>query len=82
MCKLYVHQVIVCTRNLNPRLKAKLDRNYPHQNGQTLTQAPHAGFLLSNRLISFKVVDSCWIFSTKWSDTFRSVFVYGKEQES
>ena len=34
-CKLYAHQVIVCTRNLNPRLKAKLDRNYPHQNDQT-----------------------------------------------
>ena len=29
-------------RNLDPRLKAKLDRNYPHQNGQTLTQAPQA----------------------------------------
>ena len=30
----------------------------------------------------FKVVDSCWISSTEWSDTFRSIFVYGKEQES
>ena len=30
----------------------------------------------------FKVVDSCWISSTEWSDTFRSSFVYGKEQES
>ena len=29
-----------------------------------------------------KVVDSCWISSTEWSDTFRSVFVYGKKQES
>ena len=32
--------------------------------------------------IRFKVVDSCWIFSTELSDTFRSFFVYGKEQES
>ena len=31
---------------------------------------------------SFKVVDSCWISSTEWSDTFRSFFVYGKKQES
>ena len=31
---------------------------------------------------TFKVVDSCWIFSTEWSDTFGSFFVYGKEQES
>ena len=30
----------------------------------------------------FKVVDSCWISSTEWSDTFRSSFVYGKKQES
>ena len=30
----------------------------------------------------FKVVDSCWISSTEWSDTFRSIFVYGKKQES
>ena len=30
----------------------------------------------------FKVVDSCWISSTEWSDTFRSFFVYGKTQES
>ena len=29
-----------------------------------------------------KVVDSCRIFSTKWSDTFRTFFAYGKEQES
>ena len=29
-----------------------------------------------------KVVDSCWTFSTELSDTFRSCFVYGKEQES
>ena len=29
-----------------------------------------------------KVVDSYWISSTEWSDTFRSFFVYGKEQES
>ena len=25
---------------------------------------------------ALKVVDSCWIFSTEWSDTFRSFFVY------
>ena len=31
---------------------------------------------------SFKVVDSCWTFSTELSDTFRSCFVYVKEQES
>ena len=30
----------------------------------------------------FKVVDSCSISSTEWSDTFRSFFVYGKTQES
>ena len=29
-----------------------------------------------------KVVDSCWISSTEWSDTFRNSFVYGKKQES
>ena len=29
-----------------------------------------------------KVVDSCRIISTKWSDTFRIFFVYLKEQES
>ena len=29
-----------------------------------------------------KVVDSCWISSTEWSDTYRSFFVYGKKQES
>ena len=32
--------------------------------------------------LSFKVVDSCWISSTEWSDAFRSFFVYGKKQES
>ena len=31
---------------------------------------------------AIKVVDSCWISSTEWSDTFRSFFVYGKKQES
>ena len=31
---------------------------------------------------TLKVVDSCWTFSTELSDTFRSCFVYGKEQES
>ena len=30
----------------------------------------------------FKVVDSSWISSKEWSDTFRSFFAYGKEQES
>ena len=35
-----------------------------------------------SKLLLFKVVDSCWISSTEWSDTFRSFFVYGKEQES
>ena len=35
-----------------------------------------------NFLISVKVVDACWICSTELSDTFRSLFVYGKEQES
>ena len=29
-----------------------------------------------------KVVDSYRIFSTKWSDTFGTLFAYGKEQES
>ena len=33
-------------------------------------------------LFRVKVVYSCWIFSTKWSDTFRIFFVYGKKQES
>ena len=32
--------------------------------------------------MGFKAVDSCWISSTEWSDTFRRFFVYGKEQES
>ena len=32
--------------------------------------------------VLFKVVDSCWISSTEWSDTFRSFFVFGKKQES
>ena len=45
-CKLYAHQVINCTRILNPRCydiwKAKLEKNYPHQNGQTQTQTPLA----------------------------------------
>ena len=31
---------------------------------------------------AFKVVDSCQTCSTKCSDTFRSFFVCGKEQES
>ena len=31
---------------------------------------------------TFKVVDSCRTCSTKCSDTFRSFFVCGKEQES
>ena len=31
--------------------------------------------------VFIKVVDSCWISSTEWSDTFRSFFVYGKKQE-
>ena len=34
------------------------------------------------KISQFKVVDSCWIFKTKWSVTFRSFFVYGKEQKS
>ena len=29
-----------------------------------------------------KVVDSCWISLTEWSDTFRRFFEYGKKQES
>ena len=29
--------------------------------------------------IIFKVVDSCWISSTEWSDTFRSFFLMWKE---
>ena len=32
--------------------------------------------------IDFKVVGSCRIFSAKRSDTFRSIFVFGKELES
>ena len=37
----------------------------------------------SNEVLNgIKVVDSCWTFSTELSDTFRSCFVYGKEQES
>ena len=34
------------------------------------------------KISAFKVVDSCWISSTEWSDTFRSFFDYGKKQES
>ena len=33
-------------------------------------------------LFNFNVVDSCWNSSTEWSDTFRGIFVYGKELES
>ena len=40
------------------------------------------GLKLLTRVESIKVVDSCWISSTEWSDTFRSFFVYGKERES
>ena len=32
--------------------------------------------------VFFKVVDSCWIFSTKWSDTFRRFYGYENEEES
>ena len=32
--------------------------------------------------IHFKVADSYRIFSKTWSDNFRSVLIYGKEQES
>ena len=42
-CNLYAHQVIVCTRNLNPQcyalVKVNVDTNFPDQNGQTPTQA-------------------------------------------
>ena len=38
--------------------------------------------LLPEKILSLKVVDSCWISSTEWSNTFRSFFVYGKKQES
>ena len=38
--------------------------------------------LLKVKVGNFKVVGSCWISSTEWSDTFRSFFAYGKEQES
>ena len=34
------------------------------------------------KCFDFKLVDSCWTFSTELSDTFRGCFVYGKEQES
>ena len=37
---------------------------------------------LLDRVEVVKVVDSCWISSTEWSDTFRSFFVYEKKQES
>ena len=42
------------------------------------------GCLVRNfvKSLVFKVVDSCWISSTEWSDTFRSFFVYGKKEES
>ena len=44
--------------------------------GATLLFSPTTSLLL------LKVVDSCWISSTEWSDTFRSFLVYGKKQES
>ena len=37
---------------------------------------------VSGHIFLFKVVDSCRTCSTKSSDTFRSFFVCGKEQES
>ena len=40
----------------------------------------HIHDLLVSRY-NVKVVYSCRIFSTKWSDTFISFFVYEKEQE-
>ena len=40
------------------------------------------GNILRYQIRSIKVVDSCLISSTEWSDTFRSLFVYGKKQES
>ena len=44
--------------------------------------AENVEFKLSRLRRHLKVVDSCWISSTEWSDTFRSFFVYGKKQES
>ena len=35
-----------------------------------------------SHVLLLKVVDSCWISSTEWSDTFKSFFVHGKKQES
>ena len=32
------------------------------------------GTISNDRRLLLKVVDSCWISSTKWSDTFRSFF--------
>ena len=49
----------------------------------------HANMAASDKSISLKrkflkkfllkVVDSCWISSTEWSDSFRIFFVYGKK---
>ena len=38
--------------------------------------------LCRETLRDFKVVDSCLIFSKIGSDTFKSVLIYGKQQES
>ena len=47
-----------------------------------ISSPPTSLDIRGRRMKFIKVVDSCWISSTEWSDTFRSFFVYGKEQES
>ena len=42
----------------------------------------HHKKIQTDDIAELKAVDSCWICSAELSDTFRSLFVYGKEQES
>ena len=52
------------------------------QTGVLFLGHPVCSLRMCSKEIKFTVVDSCRIFSKTGSDTFRSVLVCGKEQES
>ena len=58
-----------------------MQETYDHWSVAVLTVTLHSSFFPTFDFL-FKVVDSCQTCSTKCSDTFRSFFVCGKEQES
>ena len=63
--------------------KTYLDSHVAMRNGRLNMAHLTAGLYIKNVWRSMiKVVDSCWISSTEWSDTFSNFFVYGKKQES